>query len=91
MLSGVFAAVAATVVGVVLNLLGLGVDPAEVLAAFEQSGFEPPELLLDFIGARGVTVGSVLTSFVLTGVLAAIFATIGGIVGAATFHKRDAV
>ncbi len=89
-LSGVFAAVAATVVGVILTLLGLGVDPAEVLAAFEQSGYEPPELLLDFLGARGMTVGSVLTNFVLTGVLAAIFATIGGLVGAATFHKQNA-
>ena len=92
-LSGVFAAVAATVIGVVLNLLGLGADPAEVaeaMAAFEQSGVELPEWVLDFLGARGMTVSSVLTNFALNGVLAAIFATIGGLVGAATFHKQNA-
>lgn len=90
-LSGLVAAVAATVVGLIVNLLGLGADQAEALAMMEQRGIELPDFVLEMMGARGISVASVLTGLVVYGIFATIFATIGGLVGAATFHKRGAV
>ena len=89
-LAGLFGAVATTLATIVLRLLGVGEeDAAQALAALEQSGVELPQFVLDMMGTSGLSVGMVFSTFVMAIILYGIFATIGGLLGAAIFHRKE--
>ena len=60
-----------------------------MLATMEQSGVELPQFVLDMMGTSGLGVGMVFSTFVMAVVLYGIFATIGGLLGAAIFHRKE--
>ena len=87
-LAGLFGAVAATLTAVVLGSLGVGEErTAEMFAMFEEQGTELPEFVLNVAGASGVSIEMVLAVLVVTLLGYGIFATIGGLLGAAIFRK----
>ena len=91
LLAGVVAAVASTIVGAIVMALGLkAAQTAQTLAALEQSGIELPPFVLGMMGAGGLSATAVGTMLVFNLILYAIFATLGGLVGVAIFHKKDA-
>lgn len=92
-LAGAIGGVVATVVGALVMSLGLAPDagdPAEAFAQLEQVGIELPQVVRDMAGADGVSAAMLGTQLVVNVVTFAIFATIGGLVGVAIFHKKDA-
>lgn len=90
-LTGLFGAVAGTVVGTILRALGVGADDlAAAQQAMAETGLELPPVVMDLLGMSGLSVGSVVLGLVGTAVIFAIFGAIGGLVGAALFHKKDA-
>ncbi len=90
-LAGVVCGVVATVVGAIVLALGLiPSDASEALAQLEQMGIELPAWVRDAAGADGVNATMIGTQLVMNVVLAGIFSTIGGLVGVAIFHKKDA-
>lgn len=93
LLSGVIGGIVTTFVGAVFTNLGLVPDfsdPAEGLAQLDQLGIELPGFVRDM--ATGEDVGAAIlgTQLVINVVTFGIFATVGGLVGVAIFHKKDA-
>ncbi len=89
---GVIGGIVTTFVGAIVMALGLAPDfsdPAEGFAQLDQMGIELPRFLRDM--ATGEVSAAILgTQLVMNVVLFGIFATIGGLVGVAIFHKKDA-
>ena len=93
LLAGAIGGVVTTVVGAVVLASGLGPDPAEAGAALEQldqAGIEIPDIVRDMMGASGVSPAMLGTQLVMNVILFGIFATLGGLVGVAIFHKKEA-
>ena len=93
-LSGVFAAVAGTIISVPLAWL-FGNAMAEGISEFLESSDAVqieglPRDLLESLSSsgEGVALGALLLGFVFSLVLYTIFATLGGVVGAAIFRKK---
>jgi hypothetical protein len=91
LVAGMFYALSTTIVGGAINL-ALGFDPEELVAQLEQAGVKvPPEAepWIDFI-----TTASPLTlltlAFFFNLLVAAIFSTIGGLIGGAVFKVERA-
>ncbi|MCY3623595.1 MAG: hypothetical protein OXH68_18035 [Gammaproteobacteria bacterium] len=83
-LAGLFGGIASVITGLVAKALGY--DPAaEMAATFQQFGMPMPE----GIGVDPST-GMQLIGFVVNIVMYVIFATVGGLVGVAIFHKKEA-
>lgn len=90
-LTGLFGAVASTVVGTILRALGVGADDlAAAQQAMAEAGLELPPVVMDLLGMSGLSVGSVVLGLVGGAIIFAIFGAIGRLVGAAIFHKKDA-
>ena len=89
-LAGLLGAVATTLTTIVITALGLGQDGAEALAQLEQAGIELPAFVANMMGASGLSVEMVVGSLVTSVILYGIFATLGGLLGVAIFHKKDA-
>ena len=90
-LAGVFGAIAGTVVGVILTALGLVEDQwAAAFAAINAQGIEMPEALRGLISGGAMSFAAITVSLVFSLVLYSIFATVGGLVGVAIFHKKGA-
>ena len=83
-LAGLFGGVAAVIASLVAKAMGY--DPtAEMAAMFQQFGVPLPA---EGLGADP-TAGIELIGFVMTIVMDMIFATLGGLVGVAIFHKKE--
>ena len=92
-LAGVIGGIVTTFVGAIVMALGLAPDLSDAtasLAQLEQMGVEIPSFVRDM--ATGEDVGAAILgiSLVMNVILFGIFATIGGLVGVAIFHKKDA-
>lgn len=87
LLAGLVGGVTATVVGALVAAAGFGANQmAEGLAQMQQAGISLPEWLVS-------PQMNAPKFFLLLGsnvVLNAVFATVGGLVGIAIFHKKDA-
>ncbi len=91
-MAGVIGGIVTTFVGALLVALGLApdwADTAAVLAELEQAGVELPDFLGDTGGTEQVGEAILGMELVLNVVTFGIFATIGGLVGMAIFHKKD--
>ena len=89
-LTGLFGAVAQTVVGSILRAMGVGAE--QMHAARQQmaeAGIELPPLVMDLMGMSGLSVGSVLIGLIGAAILFAIFGAVGGLIGVAIFYKKD--
>ena len=83
-LAGLFGGVAAVITGLIARALGY--DPAaEAAAMMQQFGLPMPEGM----GADPAA-GLELLGYVVNVVMYVIFATVGGLVGVAIFHKKEA-
>ena len=88
-LAGVFGAIAGTVVGAILTTLGLTEDQwASILAGIDAQGIELPETVRRMMSGGAMSGAIIALSLVFSMVLYSIFATIGGLVGVAIFHKK---
>ena len=93
LIAGAIGGVVATVVNALVLASGLGPDPAEAGAAFEQldqAGIEIPDIVRDMMGAGGLSAAMLGTQLVMNVIVYGIFATLGGLVGVAIFHKKEA-
>ena len=93
LIAGVIGGVVTTIVGALVLASGLGPDPGEAAAAFEQldqAGIELPDIVRDMMGGDGVSAAMLGTQLVMNVILYGIFATLGGLVGVAIFHKKEA-
>ena len=88
-LAGLLGAVATTLTTIVITALGLGEDATEALAGLEQAGIELPPFVTNMMGASGLSFEFVLGTLVTSLILYGIFATLGGLLGVAIFHKKD--
>lgn len=92
LLAGLFGGVAATVVSLVVTMAGMGQDIEAAKAAMEQmgqTGYEPPEWLLEVLGFYGVTPLMAAAKLASTCISYAIAACIGGALGVAILHKKE--
>ena len=90
-LAGLFGAVAGTLVGAVLALMGVVEDEvAAALAALDAQGIELPTFVRELIGGGPASASLIGLSLVFNLISYSIFATIGGLVGVAIFHKKGA-
>ena len=93
LIAGAIGGVVTTVVGALVLASGLGPDMGDPAAAFEQleqAGIELPDIVRDMMGAGGVSAAMLGTQLVMNVILFGIFATLGGLVGVAIFHKKEA-
>ena len=93
MLAGVIGGIVTTFVGAIVMALGFGPDVSdamEVWAQLEQAGVEIPGFLRDMATGDRVSAATLGIGLVMNVILFGIFATIGGLVGVAIFHKKDA-
>ena len=93
LIAGAIGGVVQTGVGALVLASGLGPDMAETAAAFEQleqAGIELPDVVRDMLGGGGVSAAMLGTQLVMNVILFGIFATLGGLVGVAIFHKKEA-
>ena len=93
LVAGLFYAVTGTVVGGILKLVLPQASPEEVLEQLEQLPFEIPPEALDSAakwmeGSSGF--GGLIIAFFFTLLLAAVFSTIGGLIGGAAFKVEAA-
>ena len=65
-------------------------DPGAALEQLEQAGIELPDIVRDMMGGGGVNATMLGTQLVMNVILFGIFATLGGLVGVAIFHKKEA-
>ena len=88
LLAGVFGGVVSGVVAVALQLLGLGVaDEPDPLANMDED-IQIPEFLLDLVGLGPMTLTTAILTVVRAIVLYSVFATAGGLLGAAFFRNK---
>lgn len=93
LIAGAIGGVATTIVGALVLALGLGPDmgdPGAVLDQLDQAGIELPDIVRDMMGAGGVSAAMLGTQLVMNVILYGIFATLGGLVAVAIFHKKEA-
>ena len=90
LIAGAIGGVVTTIVGALVLASGLGPDMGDPGAALEQAGIEVPDIVRDMIGGGGVNATMLGTQLVLNVILFGIFATLGGLVGVAIFHKKEA-
>ena len=91
LLAGSLGGVAAAFTSALMHLSGYGEEKlAQVLEEIEQANIQLPPLVMDMMGLNGISVSMVLTMLVSSVVLYAIFGTLGGLLGIAIFHKKDA-
>ena len=92
LMAGVVAALMATVIGAVIQLIGwTGVDPAQLEEAFDQMGDEVPQAFKDFLSSMatgGVSAIAIVISLVVNLVVYSVVCTLGGVLGAAILHKK---
>lgn len=89
-LSGVFGAIANTIVGVIVTAAGLKAEQsADMAQTLAELGVEVPEAFSGLLD-MGTEVSATMIVFTLVSslVLYSIFSTIGGLVGAAMFAKK---
>lgn len=89
-LSGVFGAIANTIVGVIVTAAGLKAEQsADMAQTLAELGVEVPEAFQGLLD-MGTEVSATMIVFTLVSslVLYSIFSTIGGLVGAAMFAKK---
>lgn len=87
LVSGLFFAIAAVIVGTLVAAVMPQPDPEEMLEAMRQFGDVPPEaedFVYNFV-AGGLTVGKVILNFFIYLLMGAVFATVGGLIGGAVF------
>ncbi len=96
LLTGVIAAPVAMVVAIPINMafsgLGFTPDTSQLQEMFDQTEI-PPEianLIEGFMSGGGLTIGAMLISLAVSLVAYSIFGTLGGIIGAAVLHKKQA-
>ena len=92
LLAGIFGAVVNLVVSVPMNLL-MGPFQQRMLRQFADSQPDLPDnvrQIFDNVGGRGVGIVGALLAFVMMLVLGAIFASLGGLLGAFFFKKKPA-
>ena len=89
LLAGVFGGIAATIIQLIVDVLGLGPNPADIMATFDGFGTEPPGWVLEYMGMRGITPLMVVARLVGSCITFAIAACIGSLVGVAIFHKKE--
>ena len=89
LLAGLLGAVASTLTTIVVTALGFGQDTAASFAGLEQAGVELPEFLANMMGASGLSFAMVLGTLLIAVIFYGIFATLGGLLGVAIFHKKD--
>ena len=91
-LTGLFGAVAQTVVGTLLRAMGVGEEQVQTARQqLAEAGVELPPLAMDLLGMSGLSVGSVLIGLVGSAILFVIFGAIGGLIGVSIFYKKDGV
>lgn len=90
LIAGAIGGVVTTIVGALVLASGLGPDMGDPAAALEQAGIEVPDIVRDMMGGGGVNAAMLGTQLVMNVILFGIFATLGGLVGVAIFHKKEA-
>lgn len=93
LIAGAIGGVVTTIVNALVIASGLGPDTSEAAAAFDQldqTGIEIPDFVRDMMGAGGISGAMLVTQLVMNVILFGIFATLGGLVGVAIFHKKEA-
>ncbi len=90
LIAGAIGGVVTTIVGALVLASGLGPDMGDPGAALEQAGIELPDMVRDMMGVDGVSPAMLGTQLVMNVILFGIFATLGGLVGVAIFHKKEA-
>lgn len=90
LIAGAIGGVVTTIVGALVLASGLGPDMGDPGAALEQAGIELPDIVRDMMGVDGVGAAMLGTQLVMNAILFGIFATLGGLVGVAIFHKKEA-
>ena len=93
LIAGAIGGVVTTIANALVLASGLGPDVAETAAAFEQleqAGIELPDVVRDMLGGGGISAAMLGTQLVMNVILFGIFATLGGLVGVAIFHKKKA-
>jgi hypothetical protein len=90
LLAGLFGAFVHTVVSVPVNLLTGPLQQQMIGRLMELSQDVPAEArqMLDSLGTQNVTALAVVTSFVFMLVIGAVFASLGGLLGAVFFRKK---
>ncbi len=87
LLAGLVGGVTATVVGALVAAAGFGADQmAEGLAQLQQAGIPLPE----WLASPEMNAEKFFLNLGINVAFNAIFATVGGLVGIAIFHKKDA-
>ena len=92
LIAGALGGVVTTIVGALVLASGLGPDmgdPGAALDQLDQAGIELPDIVRDMLGAGGVSAAMLGTQLVMNVILYGIFATLGGLVGVAIFHKKE--
>ena len=93
LIAGAIGGVVTTIVGALVLASGLGPDMGDAGAAFEQleqAGIELPDIVRDMMGGGGVNAAMLGAQLVMNVILFGIFATLGGLVGVAVFHRKEA-
>lgn len=93
LIAGAVGGVVTTIVGALVLASGLGPDmgdPGAALDQLDQAGIELPDIVRDMMGGGGVSAAMLGTQLVMNVILFGIFATLGGLVGVAIFHKKEA-
>lgn len=91
--AGAIGGVVTTIIGALVLASGLGPDMGDAGAAFEQleqAGVDVPDIVRDMLGGDGVSAAMLGTQLAMNVILFGIFATLGGLVGVAIFHKKKA-
>ena len=88
LIAGAVGGVVQTIAGALVLASGLGPDMGDPGAALEQAGIELPDIVRDMMGVDGVSAAMLGTQLVMNVILFGIFATLGGLVGVAIFHKQ---
>ena len=93
LIAGAIGGVVTTIVGALVLASGLGPDmgdPGAALDQLDQAGIELPDIVRDMLGGGGISAAMLGTQLVMNVILYGIFATLGGLVGVAIFHKKEA-
>jgi len=95
LLAGIVGAVASSIVAIPIQLmtagLGLAGDPGEILQSLEEAGVELPsiaEQAISSMGGGGFAFTAIVIGLFFNLGIYSVFATLGGILGAAVLHKK---